>query len=85
MRYIKAGPYKEATDPDEVFKYVTKSGTEYILMCLHNGRHEGTLPCRGCVFSITGNHPLGYESCLTNGLDCTHKLFKELNTILEDL
>ena len=46
MKEIVYGTDVEVTEPNEVFKYVTKTGTEYTLMCLH----DGLRPCVGCVF-----------------------------------
>lgn len=65
----------------EVFTYVTVEGVTYLLMC----SQEGSRLCIGCVFDGGGNHPLKHVSCIRNGLECEHKVFKDINVVLENL
>ena len=81
MREVVYGEDVEFIELNEVFKYVTKTGTEYTLMCLH----DGLRPCVGCVFSINSNHPLKYIACTGNSLECGNKIFKAIDQVLEDL
>ena len=74
MKEIVYGTDVEVTEPNEVFKYVTKTGTEYTLMCLH----DGLRPCVGCVFSINSNHPLKYLAFTGKGLECENRIFKDI-------
>jgi hypothetical protein len=81
MKEVAYGEDVELIELDEVFKYVTKTGTEYTLMCLH----DGLRPCVGCVFSINSNHPLKSIACTGNGLECENRIFKAIDQVLENL
>ena len=81
MREVAYGEDVEIVDLNEVFKYVTKIGTEYTLICLHDGSH----PCVGCVFSAISNHPLRFVTCTENGLECGDKIFKAIDQVLDNL
>ena len=85
MKKIVCGTDVEVTEPNEVFKYVSKSGTEYILMCLHVGPQDGLQPCDGCVFSYGSSHPLRHASCAGNSLDCDNKIFIAIDQVLENI
>lgn len=74
-------PLFEEAELGEVFTYVTKRGTPYLLMCQYEGRHL----CAGCVFSADSNHPLKHVLCNKNGLACERKVFKDINVVLENL
>ena len=81
MREVVYGEGVEIIELNEVFKYVTNGGTEYILMCVHDGQH----PCEGCVFSASSNHPLKYLICTENSLACGDRIYKSVDQVLEDL
>lgn len=82
MRVVKPGDIDIALKVGESIKYVVSEKHQYILMALY-GNHNS---CMGCVFQKGSGHPLsGMVGCLSTGLQCDHRIFKPVDTLLEDL
>lgn len=81
MREIEAGPNEEVLKPNEVFKYTASPDCQYILIALETSNDA----CEGCVFDGDSGHPLSSENCEDIGLDCSKRIIKPIDDILENL
>lgn len=80
MREIEAGGGGSITKVGEVFKYKESRKCQYTLIALHS---QGE--CAGCVFNHDSGHALSRYNCLLVGLNCSQRIFKPIDCILEDL
>ena len=81
MREMKPGGCGSVTEVGEVFKYIVSSKRQYTLIALYSPYNI----CTGCVFYESGGHPLSIESCTGNGLECSERIFKPIDDVLESL
>lgn len=81
MKEIEAGPNEVVTEPNEVFKYIASPDLQYTLIALYSPNDA----CNGCVFDESSEHPLRSEDCVDIGIDCSKRIFKTIDNILEDL
>lgn len=82
MKHIEAGPNEKVIEPNEVFKYTGSDGQQYTLIAICASYDACD---KGCVFNECSGHPLSTEFCEDIGLDCTKRLFKPIDDILENL
>lgn len=81
MREVRPGDYMSMPKDREVFKYIVSSKQQYTLISLPS-YYDG---CKGCAFSYDSSHPLALRPCGRNGLNCEHRIFKPVDSLLEDL
>lgn len=80
MREIGAGAIGELTKLNEVFKYTGFGDCNYVLVARFSDDK-----CDGCVFYDNSGHPLSVESCTGNGLECSERIFKPIDEVLENI
>ena len=80
MKEVKQGTGNIKIKVGEVFKYIAYNDRQYTLIALSSPHNA----CKGCVFRESG-HPLCGYNCLSVSLECSNKIFKQADTILEDL
>lgn len=81
MREIEAGGVKRKTEVGEVFKYIASRDHQYTLIALFNKYDV----CAECVFKPNGRNLLKRGTCVGTGLDCTHRIFKSVDDVMEGL